>query len=160
MKKLLTLLILSVSLNAFAADGAYNTTTRTDSAFSKSKSEFVIGGYDVVAYFAENAEATKGSEKFEHKWSGGSWLFSSQANLDLFAANPEKYAPQYGGYCAWAVAKDSTAEINPTQFTIIDDKLYLNYNSKIQGKWSKNPTKYIKDANENWTFLLEDLLEE
>ena len=151
MKKLLTLLILSVSLNAFA--GEYNT------KIGFFGTDFVIGGYDVVAYFTEDA-AVKGSEKIEHTWKDSRWLFSSEEHKALFVANPEKYAPQYGGYCAWAVAHDDTAKIDPEQFSIIDGKLFLNYNAKIQKKWVKDTPKYIKDADNNWPVLLEDLLEE
>ncbi len=153
MKKILALVLLTLSFSVFAA-GAYNTKI---GRFSNS--DFVIGGYDVVAYFTQNAPV-KGSEEFEYQWSDSRWLFSSKENLELFAANPEKYAPQYGGYCAWAVAHDDTAKINPSQFSIIDDKLYLNYDARIQKKWKKDTKKYIVDGNELWPDLLEDLLDE
>ena len=83
---------------------------------------------------SQKNKPVQGSEQFSYEWNHGVWLFSSQANLDLFKASPEKYAPQYGGYCAFAAAKDSFAKIDPTQFTVLDDKLYLNYNARIQKK--------------------------
>ena len=104
--------------------------------------------------------AVKGSEKIEHTWKDSRWLFSSEEHKALFVANPEKYAPQYGRYCAWAVAHEKKKKIDPEQFSIIDGKLFLNYNAKIQKKWVKDTPKYIKDADNNWPVLLEDLLEE
>lgn len=113
-----------------------------------------IQGYDPVAYFQQN-QAVKGSKKHQHEWQGAKWNFSSAANRDIFAANPEKYAPQYGGYCAYAVSHNSTAGIDPDQFTILDGKLYLNYNAKIQKKWQQDRESYIEQADKNWPKLLE-----
>lgn len=119
------------------------------------KNGIAINGYDTVAYFTQDA-AVPGSDTFKTDWNHATWLFSSQENLDLFTANPEKYAPQYGGYCAYAVAKDSFAKIDPTQFTVLDGKLYLNYNARINRKWGKNRDQFIIDANDNWPGLLEE----
>ncbi len=113
-----------------------------------------IEGYDPVAYFQQN-QAVEGSKKYQHKWQGAKWNFSSAANRDLFADNPEKYAPQYGGYCAYAVSQNTTAGIDPHQFTVLDGKLYLNYNANIQEKWQQNRDSFIKQANENWPKVLE-----
>ena len=85
-----------------------------------------IRGYDTVAYFTKN-KPVKGNPEFQYEWKHGTWFFSSQENLELFKASPEKYAPQYGGYCAYAIAIDQLVPIDPTQFTILDNKLYLNY---------------------------------
>lgn len=153
MKSILILLLVSFSFGLLA-DGSYNTKI---GRFSNS--DFVIGGYDVVAYFTENAPV-KGSEEFEHQWSNSRWLFSSKEHLELFVANPEKYAPQYGGYCAWAVGHDDTAKINPDQFSIVDGKLYLNFNSRIQNKWSKDKAKWIEEGDKYWPDLLDDILDE
>ena len=108
-----------------------------------------IEGYDPVAYFQVD-HAVAGKKKYAHEWQGAKWLFSSAENRDLFAANPEKYAPQYGGYCAYAVAQNSTAGIDPDQFTIVGDKLYLNYNAKIQKKWLEKRDSFIVQADKNW----------
>lgn len=112
-----------------------------------------IKGYDAVAYFTE-AQAIKGNEAFRYEWKGANWQFSSAENLALFKANPEKFAPQYGGYCAYAVAKNSTASIDPTQFTIVDNKLYLNYNQRINKKWLADRDNFIAVADVNWPALL------
>ena len=153
MKKALLILSLLFSFSALA-----NIPYNTNSTFFK-KSDKVIGGYDVVSYF-EQGEPAKGSDEFAHEWQGAKWLFRSQENKDLFVVNPEKYAPQYGGYCAWAVAHENDAPIDPDQWTIIDDKLYLNYNAKIQKKWNKDKPGYIEKANVYWPSVQEDLLDE
>lgn len=116
-------------------------------------SKKAIKGYDTVAYFTQN-EAVKGVNEFKTEYKGAEWLFSSQENLDLFLAEPTKYEPQYGGYCAYAVAKNSTASIKPELFTIHNDKLYLNYNSKVNDVWQDNRQEYIKLADQNWPQLL------
>jgi len=113
-----------------------------------------IKGYDTVAYFTEN-KPVKGSNDFKTEYLGAQWLFSSQENLNLFLENPEKYAPQYGGYCAFAVAKNTTAPIKPELFTIVDGKLYLNYNNDINDKWQNNRKEFIEQADANWPQLVD-----
>jgi len=112
-----------------------------------------IKGYDPVAYFTES-RPVEGSADFQYEWKGANWRFSSAENLASFQANPEQYAPQYGGYCAYAVAKNTTASIDPTQFTIVDDKLYLNFNKSINQKWLADRDNYIDNADQNWPALL------
>ena len=85
---------------------------------------------------------------------GAKWKFSSQANLDLFKSNPEKYAPQYGGYCAYGVTQGNLVKVEPEQFTLRDGKLYLNYDADVQAKWLKDPAGYIKDADAKFQGLL------
>ncbi|MDM3869989.1 YHS domain-containing (seleno)protein [Porticoccus sp. W117] len=113
-----------------------------------------IKGYDPVAYFTEN-RAVKGSKDFQHSWKGANWRFSSRQNLELFKASPNMYAPQYGGYCAWAVAQNDTAGIDPDQFTVLNGKLYLNYNKSINDKWTKDRDRYIIDADKHWPGLVD-----
>ncbi len=112
-----------------------------------------IEGYDPVAYFSENA-AVKGNKSNKLEWNGASWHFASAQNKALFQADPEKYAPQYGGYCAWAVSQNSVAGIKPELFTIIDGKLYLNYNEAVKTKWLVDTARYIADGDKNWPVLL------
>ncbi len=114
-----------------------------------------IKGYDTVAYFTEN-KAIKGSQEYSFDYKGAQWLFSSAENLALFKADPEKYEPQYGGYCAYAVSQNQTASIKPELFTIHEGKLYLNYNKSINDKWLKEKENYIESANEHWPTLLAD----
>lgn len=119
---------------------------------NKDKRGVALKGYDPVAYFTE-AKPVKGSEEFTFDWMGAKWLFSSAANRGQFQASPEKYAPQFGGYCAWAVSKGHTAGINPEAWKIVDGKLYLNYNKWVQGKWAREAPKRIEDGNRHWPAL-------
>ncbi len=112
-----------------------------------------VGGYDPVAYFTEG-KPVKGSEEFTLKHDGATWRFASGENRDAFAADPAKYAPQYGGYCAYAVAKGSTAKAEPDAWTIHDGKLYLNFDKSVRAIWSKDIPGYIKKADANWPGVL------
>ena len=112
-----------------------------------------IGGYDPVAYFTEG-KPVEGSGDYTAKWKGADWRFASAANRDMFVAAPEKYAPQYGGYCAYAVAQNSTAKIDPTAWAIVDGKLYLNYSHAIQKTWTADRAAYIAAADRNWPSVL------
>ena len=114
-----------------------------------------IKGYDTVAYFTEG-KPVQGSEQYATEYKQATWLFASQKNLELFISKPEKYAPQYGGYCAYAVSQNSTASIKPELFTIVEGKLYLNYNRSINEKWSANKDSFIVQADKNWPELLAD----
>jgi hypothetical protein len=108
-----------------------------------------IDGYDPVAYF-EAAKPVAGSKNFEHKWQNATWRFASAENRDKFAAMPDKYAPQYGGYCAWAVSQGYTADIDPEAWRIVDGKLYLNYSKSVQATWSEDIPGNISKADKNW----------
>jgi YHS domain-containing protein len=111
-----------------------------------------LKGYDAVAYFKEG-RAVKGKDEFRHDWMGAKWYFGSSENRDLFAKEPEKYAPQYGGYCSWAVSNNYTADIDPQAWKIVEGKLYLNYNKDVQKMWEQDIPGRIKKANENWPKL-------
>ena len=113
-----------------------------------------IDGTDPVAYFTEG-RPVEGSSKFTHDWNGATWRFSSAENRDLFAANPETYAPQYGGYCAWAVSQGYTASTDPDAWKIVDGKLYLNYNQSVQARWEGDIPGHISSANQNWPRVLD-----
>ncbi len=99
-------------------------------AVNKDGKSVAIKGYDAVAYFRQGAPV-KGSPAFKQQWMGATWLFSSAEIRDLFAADPDKYAPRYGGYCAYAVSEGHTASIDPEAWKIVDGKLYLNYSKGI-----------------------------
>lgn len=114
-----------------------------------------IKGYDPVAYF-EASRPLKGNTAYNYSWQGATWYFVSAENRDLFKANPEKYAPQYGGYCAYAVAKGTTAKIDPEAWKIVDGKLYLNYDQNIQSRWNKNQREFIQKADANWPGVLKN----
>ncbi len=129
------------------AGGAVNVSERAGAA---------IEGVDPVAYFAEG-RPVKGDRAFEHAWMGATWRFASQANRDAFAADPARFAPQYGGYCAWAVSQGYTATIDPEAWRIVDGKLYLNYSKGVQAKWVKDIPGNIQKANANWPGILAKL---
>ncbi|MRI31946.1 YHS domain protein [Endozoicomonas sp. OPT23] len=112
-----------------------------------------VSGYDTVAYFTEG-KPVKGSKKFKYKYKGAEWFFSSAKNLELFKNTPEKYAPQYGGYCAWAVSQGHTASADPKQWNIQDGKLYLNYDASVQKDWLKDKQNFINLADKNWPSVL------
>ena len=114
-----------------------------------------IRGYDPVAFFKDGTPI-EGSKEFELTWKEAKWRFASAENRDLFEADPERYAPQYGGYCAWAVAQGSTASVDPKNaWEIVEGKLYLNYNTDIQEKWAKDIPGNIAKADANWPGVLE-----
>jgi len=114
-----------------------------------------IGGADPVAYFsaAEEGDFVAGSAEYVYEWQGATWQFASAENRDAFAANPEEYAPQYGGHCAWAAAQDAIAAIDPSAWKVVDGKLYLNLNKKIQIRWEKDVPGNIAKADTNWPAL-------
>ncbi|WP_100657645.1 YHS domain-containing (seleno)protein [Alteromonas flava] len=105
-----------------------------------------IYGYDTVAYFTQDA-AVKGSEDYTTAWRGADWYFSSQQHLDMFVADPEKYAPQYGGYCAYAMSDGRLVGIDEQAFTILDGKLYLNYSKSVMREWREDTATYIPQAD-------------
>ncbi len=108
-----------------------------------------IDGTDPVAYFTES-RAVEGAKQFSTEWNGATWRFASAANLAAFTADPEKFAPQYGGYCAWAVSQGYTADIDPQAWKIVDGKLYLNYSKDVQRNWEGDVAGHIKMADANW----------
>ncbi len=109
-----------------------------------------ISGYDTVAYFTES-RAVKGRSEFEFVWKDARWHFSSPANRDLFAADPDRYAPQYGGFCSLGLAKGKTLAADPEAWTIVDGKLYFKFNIQARDKWRKNFAENLSKAEENWT---------
>jgi YHS domain len=112
-----------------------------------------LGGNDAVSYFS--GTPAKGSDEFSTDWKGAKWKFASAANRDAFTASPDKYAPQYGGYCAYAVSKGATAPGDPNAWTVQDGKLYMNYSPAVKVTWSKDIPGNITKANGNWPKVLE-----
>lgn len=118
-------------------------------AVNVDENTIAIQGYDPVAYFTLNA-ATKGNSDYTATYQGATYWFSNASHLSMFNSNPEKYAPQYGGYCAFGVSKEKKYPVEPEAFSIVDGKLYLNLNLKVQSIWSKNTEELISDANGYW----------
>jgi YHS domain-containing protein len=116
-------------------------------------SSLAVGGYDTVAYFKVN-RPVKGKAEFSMQYKGATWQFESAENLNAFRANPAAYAPQYGGYCAWAVSQNYTASGDPNFWKIVNGKLYLNYDRSVQETWEKDIPGYIAKADRNWPGVL------
>ena len=112
-----------------------------------------LRGHDPVAYFTEDAPV-RGRAEHAADWQGATWHFASAANRAAFLADPEAYAPQYGGHCAWAMAQGYKAPIDPTAWRIVDGKLYLNYNARIHRRWERDIPGFIAQADANWPGLL------
>jgi hypothetical protein len=116
------------------------------------KDGVAIQGYDPVSYFTE-AKPVKGAPQFEQSWNGTTWRFASAANRDVFAAAPEKYAPKYGGFCAFGVAQGYKVDIDPAAWSVVDGQLYLNYSTSVRRDWLKDTNGYIAKAEANWPGL-------
>lgn len=112
-----------------------------------------VGGFDPVAYFTLN-KAVEGSKDHTLSHNGAEWRFSSAENKAFFMANPARYSPQFGGYCAYAVSYGGTAKGEPEVWRIVDDKLYLNFSKGVQKRWVKDIPGHIKKGNENWPNVL------
>ncbi|GAB4191713.1 MAG: YHS domain-containing (seleno)protein [Thalassobaculales bacterium] len=111
-----------------------------------------VKGYDVVAYFTE-ARPVRGSPEFTAQAEGATWRFASAANRDRFRAEPAKYIPQYGGFCAYGVAQGYKVDIDPNAWRIVDGRLYLNYSLSVQKDWEKDIPGYLRRADAKWPEL-------
>jgi hypothetical protein len=111
-----------------------------------------VRGTDPVAYFAEGRPVA-GRADLTLDWAGATWRFATAANRDTFAADPARYAPAYGGFCAWAVAEGYTAPIDPAAWRIVEGRLYLNYSRTIQRRWERDIAGNIRRADTNWPRL-------
>ena len=113
-----------------------------------------IRGYDPVAYFTQGGPV-EGSKDFETEWNGAAWRFANAEHLKLFLDDPEKYAPKYGGYCAWAVANNYTASTQPEAWSIYENRLYLNYSLSVRGQWEQDIPGNIEKGDRNWPAVLD-----
>ncbi len=116
------------------------------------KDGVAIKGYDPVAYF-NRQNAVEGNDKYSFDWSGSKWKFVSQGSLDSFKLAPEKYAPQYGGFCAYGTSLNHLSPTDPKAWTIVNGKLYLNYNLDVKNLWIKDTINRIKAADGFWPLL-------
>lgn len=117
-------------------------------------SSLAVSGYDPVAYFTQG-KPVEGNGDHEYEWNGATWRFSSAENLDSFKSDPKTFAPQYGGYCAWAVSQGYTASSDPQVWRVVDGKLYLNYSEDVGKTWVKDIPGFIAKADTNWPKVLE-----
>ena len=143
-------------VTVFAAIAGFAGAAAAD-VYNQSWGGTAIKGYDTVAYFTQG-QPVEGDSAYVVEWEGAEWRFASAENKALFETDPEKYAPQYGGYCAWAVgAKNTTADIDPDAWSIVDGKLYLNYSDSIQTRWEADISGFIQSADVNWPAIRADL---
>jgi YHS domain-containing protein len=119
---------------------------------AQAQNDVAIKGYDPVAYFSEK-RPVPGKPEYSAAHEGAIYHFASAANRDAFAAAPAKYAPQYGGYCAFGVASGYKAPIEPDAWTVFDGKLYLNYNQQIRSRWTRDIPSHVRAADANWPKL-------
>jgi hypothetical protein len=117
------------------------------------RSGIAIDGSDPVAYFDGNGPVP-GDPALTHDWQGATWRFATEANRAAFAATPERFAPQYGGWCAWAVSRNYTASTIPEAWTLEGGKLYLNFNRRIQRRFERDLAGNIAKADANWPAVL------
>lgn len=110
---------------------------------------YALKGFDTVAYFAVK-NAVEGDSKYEYVWNGAKWLFANAENLERFKADPLAYAPQFGGYCSYAVSKGYTADGDPNAWKVVDGKLYLNYSPDVRQRWESDQQANIQNADRNW----------
>ncbi|NNE58015.1 MAG: hypothetical protein HKN36_07910 [Hellea sp.] len=126
----------------------------SDPIYTKWLSNEAVGGYDVVSFYA--GKPLDGKDRFMIIHQGAEWRFSTRANLDLFKINPDAFIPQYGGYCAWAIARGKLAKGSPENWHVRDGKLYLIFNDRIQDQWQRDIPGFIGRADRNWPQILED----
>lgn len=138
---ILLLLALLAANFAFAQNSSKNAVFSTKSG--------AIKGYDPVAYFTDG-KPVKGKPDIVFDWHGATWHFATTEHRDLFIGNPDKYAPQYGGYCAYGWSQGYAVKIDPEAWAIVDGKLYLNYDLGVQADWNKNRAAHIQKADQNW----------
>lgn len=112
-----------------------------------------INGHDPVAYFTD-ARPVRGNPALSHDWKGATWHFASAQARARFAADPEAFAPRYGGWCAYAVARGYTATTSPNAWHIHEGRLYLNYNRAVRALWLRDVPGEIARADANWPGVL------
>lgn len=120
-----------------------------ETSISSTRDGVAIDGYDAVAYF-KHGKPTLGSDEFAYSWQGAKWHFANAQNRDAFAADPAQYAPQYGGYCAYAMSGGGFAAGDGERWKIVDNKLYLNNNWLAQKLWDQDNAGYIRDSDKRW----------
>ncbi|GGK23498.1 YHS domain-containing (seleno)protein [Salinarimonas ramus] len=150
-----TLFALPLALGAAALLRTGPARADADPVYTGRFSSLALGGYDPVAYFREG-RPVEGTRAHETEWNGATWRFASADNLAAFEADPEAYAPQYGGYCAWAAAEGYRAPGDPNFWRIVDGKLYVNYDGNVQRTWEGDVSGFIARADANWPRILAD----
>lgn len=155
MRRIASLALLLAALPlAFAAAPAMARTTPVYVGVEGGR--IAVGGYDALSYFEGDGVPVKGAAEFAVEHGGALFHFANAANAARFAANPEAFAPQYGGHCAWAMSRGYLAPGDPLAYSLVDGKLYLNFNHEVKAKWDLDRAGYIAAAEKNWAELPAD----
>jgi YHS domain-containing protein len=145
MKQLLTIAIIFVSTISIA---------HAQKSPVYATNGIALGGYDAVAFFTQS-KPVKGSASYSYSWEGVNWLFADKADLESFKKSPMKFAPAYGGYCAYGTSEGHKAPTHADTWTIVNNKLYFNYNRKVKEMWLKNQSALIDSANRKWPLIMD-----
>jgi YHS domain-containing protein len=141
-KQILIVFVALISIATFAQNSK-------SAKHQNTENNIAIQGFDPVAYF-ESGKAIKGNQEISASFQETTYYFSTENNKELFLKNQVQYVPQFGGFCAYGMSEGYEAPIQPEAFTIVDNKLYFNYNLKVKEKWQKDQQTRIQKANENW----------
>lgn len=147
-RRRLALALMGAALALMAAAPA-----RADQPMIHARSGLAIGGYDPVAYFTDG-KPVKGRAAHQVMWKGAVWFFASAAHREAFEADPRRFAPQFGGYCAYAVSRGYTAKTDPEAWKVHEGRLYLNYSTRVRSLWARDIPGNIALARENWPDVL------
>jgi YHS domain-containing protein len=137
------------------AAALYPFVARAGGALNLDKDGVALKGYDPVAYFTQK-QPVLGRADLRVEHGGATYLFASPEHRAAFEAEPAKYVPAYGGYCAYGVAQGAKADIDPAAFTVVDGRLYMNLDAGIQKRWRRDIPGYIKKADANWPALVRE----
>ena len=151
--KLRSMMVACMATVAFSFAGVASAVTHTGGEYNTLYAGLGAKGYDVVAYFTDHKPVV-GSEKFFAEYGGVTWRFASAEHRDVFKADPAKYAPQYGGFCAWGVANGKLFDVDPVDgWTIVDGKLFMNFNKDILSTFKKDVPGFKSKADHAWPAL-------
>lgn len=146
--------LIAVTLAVTAAFAPLSAFAQKPEIYTSWRNMIAVDGYDVVSFHA--GKPLKGRTEFETQYKKATWRFDTQGNLDLFLMNPTAFEPQYGGYCAWAMAKDKLAPGKADHWYVEDGKLYLNYSIRVKKRWDALRQEFIGQADENWPEILSE----
>ena len=150
------MLLAGLSLAAsFAAAPALAIVPGSHAEVNTDADGLALEGYDPVAYFTDGA-ATPGQAQFTAAYGGAHYQFANEADMKKFQANPAAYTPQFGGFCATGAAYGEKVKVDPTAWSVVDVKLYLNYNKSVEKQWSEDPAGNIKKANDKWPSIKDE----
>jgi hypothetical protein len=143
-------LLLTLAVSGLALAGKIAFATDSIQPVNTTSERVAIKGYDTVAYFTDG-QPKKGQPEYQFVWRDARWLFASAQHMELFAGDPERYAPQFGGFCAGGVTRGKLVQADPEAWTIVDGKLYLNFDKAVRDQWRQNVAENIDKGNAAWS---------